>query len=195
MTMFTADSIAPTLPPGLTDSSVEFFADREGMNCLTNGQRHTWDTIPSRIIEMVENNLLDNPEAIAGLIQMGHETRDGKLQQYAFCRFGGFDGNPDITPAGEILHTEYVECGNRGSCRFEGVVCASIRVGNDFLTKQEINVLKKVASGKPNKAIAAELFISEETVSSHNQNIQRKLSVSCKVEMAIWAVKRNIVEP
>lgn len=193
MTMFT-DSIASTLPPGLTDSSVEFFADREGMSCLTGGQRHTWESIPSRIIEMVENNLLDNPEAIEGLIQMGNGSRTEMLQQYAFCRFGGFDGNPDISSTGEILHTEYVECGNRGSCRFEGIVCASIRVGNDFLTKQEINVLKKVASGKPNKIIAAELFISEETVSSHNQNIQRKLSVSCKVEMATWAVKRNIVE-
>ena len=45
----------------------------------------------------------------------------------------------------------------------------------DGLTARELQVLRLVATGKTNKAIAAELFLSEKTVDRHVSNIFTKL--------------------
>ncbi len=138
--------------------------------------------------------MIDNPEAIKALITWDITDAEEMMRQYIICRFGGFDGNADITNEGQIVHVEYFDCGRRGNCSFEGKLCSSIKVGDEHLTKQEINIIKKIASGKQNKEIADELNIAEETVSTHNRNIQRKLGVSSKLGIIPWAIKRNIVE-
>jgi len=182
------------LPPGLEDNSVEFYVHDNCIKCLHKGVKYSWGEFPEWIINRIEEDMLEHPEAIKALVAWDIQDRDEMIRHYIICRFGGFDGNPDISDSGEIDYVEYFECGRRGNCSQEGKLCSAIKVGEEFLTRQEIKVLKKIAAGKANKIIAAELFISEETVSSHNQNIQRKLGVSSKLEMIPWAIKRNIVE-
>jgi len=55
---------------------------------------------------------------------------------------------------------------------------ASHKPGLDDLTIAEKRILKRVASGKTNKEIAAELFISPRTVESHRANICEKLELA-----------------
>lgn len=45
------------------------------------------------------------------------------------------------------------------------------------LSGRELQVLTLVADGKPNKAIAKEVFVSEATVKSHRVHIFNKLDV------------------
>lgn len=182
------------LPPGLEDNSVEFYVHENCIKCLHKGVKYSWGEFPEWIIQKIEDDMLVHPDAIKALLAWDIQERDEMIRQYIICRFGGFDGNPDISNSGDIDYVEYFDCGRRGNCSQEGKLCSAIKVGEDYLTRQELNVLKKVASGKSNKVIAAELILSEETISSHNQNIQRKLGVFTKIEMATWAVKRNIVE-
>lgn len=188
------NKVKQQLPPGLEDQSVEFYVFDNDIKCLHQGIRYSWGQFPSWIISKIEEDMLAHPEAIKALVNWDISDKDEMLRQYIICRFGGFDGTADITTEGKIDYVEYFDCGRRGNCAQEGKLCSAIKVGEEYLTRQEINVLKKVVAGKPNKIIAAELFISEETVSSHNQNIQRKLQVTSKIEMATWAVKRNITE-
>ncbi len=54
---------------------------------------------------------------------------------------------------------------------------ASHKPGLDDLTVAEKRILKRVASGKTTKEIAAELFISPRTVESHRANICEKLEL------------------
>jgi DNA-binding NarL/FixJ family response regulator len=54
---------------------------------------------------------------------------------------------------------------------------ASHKPGLDDLTIAEKRILKRVALGKTNKEIAAELFISPRTVESHRSNICEKLEL------------------
>jgi len=54
---------------------------------------------------------------------------------------------------------------------------ASHKPGLDDLTVAEKRILKRVALGKSNKEIAAELFISPRTVESHRANICEKLEL------------------
>ena len=51
------------------------------------------------------------------------------------------------------------------------------------LTEREHDVLNKVLEGKPNKTIANELGISEQTVKIHLQHVYRKLGVHRRVDL------------
>lgn len=61
------------------------------------------------------------------------------------------------------------------------------------LTAREIEVLELVATGKTNRAIAEELFISEKTVARHVSNIFNKLGVSSRAAATAFAYEEGIV--
>lgn len=192
--MMNLSKIKQSLPPGLEDNGVEFYVNQNDIKCLHSGNTYRWGEFPQWILDRIEEDMLQNPEAMNALVAWDITDSEEMMRQYIVCRFGGFDGLPDITKEGEIIHVEYFECGRRGNCSFEGKLCSSIKVGDEHLTKQEIKIIKKIASGKHNREIADELNISEETVATHNKNIQRKLGVTSKLGIVPWAVKRNIVE-
>jgi DNA-binding NarL/FixJ family response regulator len=54
-------------------------------------------------------------------------------------------------------------------------------------------VLKQVATGKRNRQIAEELFISEKTVKNHISNILFKLEVNDRTEAAMLAARQGLV--
>jgi DNA-binding NarL/FixJ family response regulator len=62
------------------------------------------------------------------------------------------------------------------------------------LTSRELEVLRLVAAGEPNKRIAAELAISERTARTHVSRILRKLRLSSRTQAALWAVREGLVE-
>jgi DNA-binding NarL/FixJ family response regulator len=66
--------------------------------------------------------------------------------------------------------------------------------GNPFaeLTKREITVLALVAKGKTNMEIAHDLVLSEKTIRNHVSLVLSKLSVSNRVEAAMFAVQNHI---
>lgn len=66
--------------------------------------------------------------------------------------------------------------------------------GEAQLTAREVDVLRLIAAGNANKHIAAELFISEETVKSHVTNILEKLGVNDRTHAVTTAIKRGIIE-
>ncbi|MGL4459482.1 MAG: LuxR C-terminal-related transcriptional regulator, partial [Plesiomonas shigelloides] len=53
------------------------------------------------------------------------------------------------------------------------------------LTQREMDILQGVARGMSNKQIAAEQFISEETVKVHVRNLLRKLNVRSRVAATV----------
>jgi len=185
--------IKQSLPAGLEDKGVEFYVYNNDIKCLHAGKTYQWSEIPDWILERVAVDMLQNQDALKALVAWDLTGREEMLKQYIICRFGGFDEDPDIDSKGNIDHTEYFDCGRRGSCSHEGKLCATIQVANGYLTKQEVKILRLVAKGKMNKEIADQLSISEDTVSSHNQNIQQKLGVSSKIEMAAFATRKNII--
>ena len=64
----------------------------------------------------------------------------------------------------------------------------------DGLSEREATVLKAVAAGLSNGAIAKRLWVSEHTVKFHLTNIFRKLDVSNRTEAAKWAHGHGLVE-
>jgi len=61
------------------------------------------------------------------------------------------------------------------------------------LTKRELQVLRLVADGLQNQAIAARLFVSDHTVHRHLANILNKLSVSSRAAAVAQAARRGLL--
>ena len=60
------------------------------------------------------------------------------------------------------------------------------------LTARELDVLRLIAAGEPNKRIAAALDIGERTVRSHVSSILAKLKLSSRTQAALWAARQGI---
>jgi DNA-binding NarL/FixJ family response regulator len=64
----------------------------------------------------------------------------------------------------------------------------------DPFTKRERAVLDCLAKGQPNKVIASQLEIAENTIKIHIRNILKKLNVSNRTEAVLAAHKMSLVE-
>ncbi len=63
------------------------------------------------------------------------------------------------------------------------------------LTQRELQVLRLVATGRTNRAIAGGLGLSEKTVARHVANIFNKLNVSSRAAATAYAFEHRLVEP
>jgi NarL family two-component system response regulator LiaR len=62
------------------------------------------------------------------------------------------------------------------------------------LTQREQEVMRLVAQGQSNREIAQALVISEKTVKAHVSNILGKLGLEDRTQMAIYAIKNDLVD-
>jgi DNA-binding NarL/FixJ family response regulator len=66
------------------------------------------------------------------------------------------------------------------------------KLPND-LTKREFEILGLVATGRTNKEVAENLFISVKTVETHKTHILEKLGLRNTAELVKYAIKNNII--
>ena len=64
----------------------------------------------------------------------------------------------------------------------------------DSISEREKDIIRCVASGKSNKEIAEELFISPHTVATHRRNINAKLGIHSSAGLTIYAIIHNIID-
>jgi DNA-binding NarL/FixJ family response regulator len=62
------------------------------------------------------------------------------------------------------------------------------------LTERQMQVLRLLAEGKPNKAICRELNIEEGTVKAHIATVFRALDVTNRTEAAIVAKQKGLLK-
>lgn len=90
-------------------------------------------------------------------------------------------GEPPIPPALTAKLINYV-AGNTGEA-------APV---DESLTEREVELLRYLGQGLPNKAIAETLGVSENTVKYHIKNILQKLDLGNRSEAAAYAVSHNL---
>jgi len=64
----------------------------------------------------------------------------------------------------------------------------------DGLTVREVEILRMLATGMPNKQIAYKLKISEKTVRNHVSNMYEKLHIYDRAQAVLYAVRKGLVE-
>lgn len=61
------------------------------------------------------------------------------------------------------------------------------------LTQKELQLIKLITEGKKNKEIAEQIFITEGSIKNMSSKILRKLNLADRTQLAIFAVKNNLV--
>ena len=61
------------------------------------------------------------------------------------------------------------------------------------LTRREVDIITKIASGRSNKEVGEEFAISERTVKHHLTNIFCKVGVSSRLQLALFAVNQHFM--
>jgi DNA-binding NarL/FixJ family response regulator len=139
--------------------------------------------------------LYDDVEVVA-LTSFGEEERVHAALQAGASGYVLKDSDADDVAAA-------VRAAHRGELQIDPVVARRLMSslhaprGDDpvsELTSRELDVLRLVAAGKPNKQIATELGISERTARTHVSRILAKLRLSSRTQAALWAVREGIVQ-
>ena len=181
------------IPPGLIDSNCEIFVSDGELYALVGGSKVPFKALPDGFRQALENDMILHNATGFAEQKCGSDIHELVLEQYAKCNFGNFNNQADFTSKGMILTHEYFECGERGTCKFEGKLCKHIRVANGFLSPREVIYLKLVAVGKLGKEIAELMHISEATVPSYHDKVQQKTGLHTKTEMTGLAYKLGLV--
>ncbi|HEY9790741.1 MAG TPA: response regulator transcription factor [Candidatus Obscuribacterales bacterium] len=63
----------------------------------------------------------------------------------------------------------------------------------DFLSEREKEIVKMIANGLGNQAIAHQLYLSIDTVKTHIRNIMEKMEANNRTEAAVKAIKLGMV--
>ncbi len=94
----------------------------------------------------------------------------------------------------EAARTLFEELGARPDVsRVDSLQIASSAPDTHGLSPRELQVLRLVASGETNKAIAAALVLSERTVDRHVSNIYSKLRVSSRAAATAYAYEHRLL--
>jgi DNA-binding NarL/FixJ family response regulator len=76
--------------------------------------------------------------------------------------------------------------------RAESLLASPARERASGLTDREVELLARLATGKTNREIGAELHISEKTVARHVSNIFNKIGVSSRAAATAYALKHDL---
>jgi DNA-binding NarL/FixJ family response regulator len=68
-------------------------------------------------------------------------------------------------------------------------------LGPAGLSEREIEVVRLVARGLSNPEIGRQLVISRRTAEHHVQHVYRKLGVSSRAAVALFALEHGLIEP
>jgi NarL family two-component system response regulator LiaR len=118
---------------------------------------------------------------------------------YGAVRAGALSYLLKDVDAGDLVQA--VRAAARGESTLHPRVAARVLSGlrgdelTEGLTRRELDVLTRLARGDSNRAIAAGLHISEETVKTHVSNLLSKLHVDSRTQAALYALRRNLVVP
>lgn len=160
-------------PAGLLDDRIEIATTGDFVFAVIAGRMTPFNQWPKYLLELLKADLQLHPKAIQALIQLELETDDEMIWQYSRCRFGSWDGQPDLVD-GNFIYTEYWDCGIRGNCLHEGKLCCSMKVEFGVISSREMQVWILVCEGLLNKEIADRLSISDTTVPQHVENLCKK---------------------
>jgi two-component system NarL family response regulator len=116
---------------------------------------------------------------------LGYLTKDTPLPRLVAAMHDVLDGGAALSPAmgGKLF------AALRDLLRHHGDAVAR----SPELTGRELEILGHVGAGKTSKEIAAELFISENTVRNHVRNVLDKLGLKSRFEAVTWAQREGLI--
>lgn len=100
-------------------------------------------------------------------------------------------GYINLVMLGETVVHRGVGAGGNGLAGGRGLIGSPEFI--DRISDRELTVIRHLASGESNKEIARELGIMDGTIKIHVRNIQRKLQLKNRTQIAVWAVENGVM--
>lgn len=142
-----------------------------------------------KVIHKLHDEFIKDKKASLGMELMKIPI-ENQLEQYGMCNYGGFDNQPDII--GDETHAELYDCGKRGQCPGEGLVCKSMKTEYGLLSPKCIKYLQYACLGLKEKEIAIEMGIAVTTAQTYKERCMLAANVSSKPALVSWAKDKNI---
>lgn len=108
--------------------------------------------------------------------------------------FLSLEDKPDdfITSIGMLLQG-YMVVSRKQLSELKQAISAGSLQSREGLSGREVEIIKWIVSGKTNREIADELFISEHTVKVHLKNVLTKLDLRNRQEVIAYAFQQGLV--
>ena len=127
----------------------------------------------------------NDPQTIFGLLEsgaVGYVLKDEALETLVNAVRAAARGETWLSPA---VASQVVRRAVAGSA-------SDATEALSALTPREVEVLRLIARGLDNTAIAQELVLTKRTVQNHISNIYGKLNVASRTEAALLAIRRGL---
>jgi len=135
-------------------------------------------------VEVVALTSFDEEERVHAALEAGasgYLLKDADVDEVAIAVRAAHRGELQLDPAVARRLTESLRA-------------APVSDDAAALTSRELDVLRLLGGGHPNKTIASELGITERTARTHVSKILAKLGLSSRTQAALWAVREGIAD-
>ncbi len=116
----------------------------------------------------------------------GYLLKDIAPQALAQAIRGAFAGDVQLHP---VAARKLMAVAAHGDAKSQDQLQSAAAMG---LTERELEVVKLIAAGMSNRAIADRLVVSEKTVKTHVGNILDKLHLEDRTQVAIYAIRHGL---
>lgn len=180
------------IPGGLVDHDIEFFDVDSNTMAIYKGSVKSFEQLPISIHQMIWDYFKDNESIIDSLEEAGFMTYDEKIKKFTSCRFGGFDTVSDIKNS-SINISEYFDCGHRGNCKMEGIVCSYPKYNEHTITPFELKIIKLLSTEMTLPAIADEMKVCANTLDNRKKVLFEKFKVLSRSRLVALAFRNNLI--
>jgi hypothetical protein len=170
------------IPSGLIDENIELFSNNGKVMATHSGVVKYLFDLPLSFLETLEQEMNAAPSIVTALKMAGYKTKNQQLEKFAECKFGGFDLTADFKD-GKFSDAEYHECGFRGECPMEGIVCGFFRVNDHIITPFDIQMIKLLATEDTLPVIAEKLGVCMNTFELKKKKLYEKLCVFSRARL------------
>jgi DNA-binding CsgD family transcriptional regulator len=170
------------IPSGLIDENIELFSTNGKMMATHLGSVKSIFDLPKEFLTILEKEMASAPSIVLALSLAGFKTKKAQLEKFAECRFGGFDFIADFKD-GKLSDAEYHECGFRGNCPMEGIVCGFFKVNGKIITPFEIKMIHLLATEDTLPVIAEKLHVCMNTFEVKKKLLYEKLGVLSRARL------------
>lgn len=179
--------------PGMICSGIEFFVVENEEKVIQGGKILPFDQASYSVLMLLQEAINADPKVKAELIKMHPDSGHKRLKQFARCRFGGLDLQPDIKD-GVLQEGEYWACPLRGNCSSEGILCRQPQFNGRELSSEDITLIRLISSNLTNENIAEKINKPYGSFHGVKQALYEKLGgVQTKQEVAMIAFFLNLI--
>ena len=178
--------------PGLVCDAVEIFTTGGQTKFIHSGQVKNIEELPFPIIETIRKVIIENDSLKEELEHHHPGSEWDQIAMLSRCRFGGLDFYPDLKD-GVLSEGEYWDCPLRGNCRSEGIICKSPVYNGSKISNEEVKLIQMLATTEKNESISEHMNMPLGSFHLFKKQLYEKLGIQTKQELALIAVRLNLI--